>query len=160
MTGGIILSSEHELLRGVLNAISEKRNARYSPLFICGESEEIGEYLAPFLKKYREKHPDAVTERISGEELTQRLLRDLREGTRDVPSRRYEKTELFIIDGTEAVSGRAATMEYLYCAVDAMMENGGQIIFTSRLLPKEMSGIEDRSRTQFEAGIIVDLRGE
>ena len=70
---------------------------------------------------------------------------------------RFGDTDLLIFENVDFVSGKSISMETLFSAFDVVEERGGQLVFTSEKLPREMAMLETRNRTQFEGGLVINI---
>lgn len=70
---------------------------------------------------------------------------------------KYRKYDLLIMDDIQLLSGKDKTQEELFHLFNALHENGKQIIFSSDKHPNYLNGLEDRLKSRFGAGMIVDI---
>ena len=61
------------------------------------------------------------------------------------------------IDDIQFIAGKDTAQEEFFHTFNAVTSAGGQVILTSDRPPTEISKLEDRLRTRFEAGLIVDV---
>jgi chromosomal replication initiator protein len=65
--------------------------------------------------------------------------------------------DIFIMDDIQFFSGKEKLQEELFHLFNILYDKGKQIIFSSDKHPNYIIGLEDRLRSRFSAGMIVDI---
>ena len=71
---------------------------------------------------------------------------------------KYRKYDAIIIDDVQMVGKAEKTQEELFHLFNNFYENGKQIVFSSDKHPNFIPGLEDRLRSRFAQGMIVDIQ--
>ncbi len=140
-------------------AVSETPARAYNPLFIYGDSglgkthllHAIGHYaLALF--------PHIEVTYVNSEEFTNDFINAIMEGKKEKFKRRYRQTDLLLIDDIQFIQGKKETVEEFFHTFNSLHNAGKQIVITSDVPPKDLSGFEERLRSRFIAGLITDVQ--
>jgi chromosomal replication initiator protein len=70
---------------------------------------------------------------------------------------KYRKYDVLIMDDIQFIGKMEKTQEELFHTFNTMYENNKQIIFSSDKHPNYIPGLEDRLRSRFSQGMIVDI---
>ncbi len=81
----------------------------------------------------------------------------LRKNTPNQFKEKYRKFDVLIMDDIQFISGREKTQEELFHLFNNMYNENKQIIFSSDRHPNFIIGLEDRLKSRFGAGMIVDI---
>lgn len=140
-------------------AVSEKPGKTYNPLFIYGNSG-LGKthLLLAIGQAIRERDPSVKIGYVKGDEFTNQMIKSIREGSTEDFRTRYRKVDLFLVDDIQFISGKIGVQEEFFHTFNSIYEAGHQIVITSDRPPMEMIKLEDRLRTRFEGGLLVDIQ--
>ncbi len=69
-----------------------------------------------------------------------------------------EKVDILIIDDIHELKDKTGTQNEFFHIFNELHRNGKQFIFTSDKSPKEIDGMEERIRTRFQWGLVVDIQ--
>ena len=95
---------------------------------------------------------------VSGEQFTNDFINAIREQKTDEFRDKYRSVDLLMIDDIHFISGKKQTEESFFHTFNELHNSNRQIIITSDSPPKSMSLMEDRLRSRFEWGLIVDIQ--
>jgi chromosomal replication initiator protein len=93
----------------------------------------------------------------SGEEFTNDLVEAIRLKSTEKVRSKYRKLKLLMIDDVQFIAGKATIQEEFFHTFNTIQKEGGQIIMTSDRPPAEITKLEDRLKSRFGAGLIVDV---
>ena len=153
-----VVGPSNKLAYAAAHAVSERPGVNYNPLFIYGDSglgkTHLLYAIAHGLKK---NHPDAKIVYIKGDDFTNELVASIREGKNAEFREKYRQATLLLVDDVQFIAGKEQTQEEFFHTFNALYEAGKQIVLTSDRPPREMTKLEDRLRTRFEWGLMVDV---
>jgi len=70
---------------------------------------------------------------------------------------RYRMADVLIVDDIQFIAGKKAVQEEFFHTFNELVTRGKQIIITSDQSPKELVALEDRLRTRFSGGLVLDM---
>lgn len=154
-----IVGNSNRFAHAAAVAVADKPGNVYNPLFIYGNSG-LGKthLLLAIGQAIHEKNPDANIVYIKGDEFTNQLLKAIKEGSGEEFRMKYRNADLFLVDDIQFIAGKQSTQEEFFHTFNNIYEANHQIVITSDRPPMEMSLLEDRLRTRFEGGLLVDIQ--
>ena len=140
-------------------ATTGKASATYNPLFIYGDPGlgkthllyAIGHELKSSRHDYRIVY-------IKGDEFTNELVNAIQSGKNIEFRNKYRYADLLMVDDIQFIAGKTQTQEEFFHTFNTLYEAGKQIVLTSDRPPKEMLRLEERLRSRFEWGVLVDIQ--
>ena len=141
-------------------SVAEHPAEHYNPLFIYGDSG-LGKthliYAIAHVIRNREK--TAKIAYVKGDDLTNELVAAIQAGPAKTAEMRekYRQADLLLVDDVQFIAGKKQTQEEFFHTFNTLYESGRQIVLTSDRPPSEMTQLEDRLRTRFEWGLLVDV---
>ena len=140
-------------------AVAEAPARAYNPLFIYGDSGLGKTHLLHAIGHYAlSLYPQLRVTYVNSEEFTNDFINAILEGTKEAFKQRYRQTDILLIDDIQFIQGKKETVEEFFHTFNALHHSGKQIIITSDLPPKLLSGFEDRMRSRFQSGLITDVQ--
>jgi chromosomal replication initiator protein len=85
------------------------------------------------------------------------LIVALQEGQIERFRARYRAADALLIDDVQFVAGKERTQEELFHVFNDFHSAGKQLVFVSDVPPKAIDGLEERLRSRFEGGLLVEL---
>ena len=154
-----VVGSSNQHAYSAAEAVAEERTSAYNPLFIYGQSG-LGKthLLYAIANRIQQKHPDYNIVYIKGDQFTNEFIEAVRSGKNFEFRDKYRNADLFLIDDIQFIAGKEGTQEEFFHTFNTLYENHRQIVLTSDRVPSDMLRLEDRLRTRFEWGLIVDIQ--
>lgn len=152
------VGSTNQLAFAAAEAVAQNPGRAYNPLFIWGGvgvgKTHLMQAIAHILLQ---KNPELKVICCPGEEFTNEIVDAIRTKTTMAFKDRYRKMELLLLDDVQFLAGKDTAQEEFFHTFNAIQRAGGQIVLTSDRPPSEITKLEDRLRSRFEAGLIVDV---
>lgn len=155
---GYAVGTSNQLAVRAADAIVSAPGSRYNPLFLHGPSgvgkthllHAIGNGLADVIAG-----PVAC---VPAQMFVDELIAALQEGTVDRWRSRYRGSTALLLDDVQFVAGKERTQEELFHVFNFLHGEGKQIVLASDRPPRELTGLEERLRSRFEGGLVVELQ--
>lgn len=153
-----IVGNSNKFAHAAAIAVSEKPGQAYNPLFIYGNSG-LGKthLLLAIGQAIHERDATKKLAYIKGDDFTNQMVKSIKDGTVEDFRLKYRNVDLFLVDDIQFIAGKRSTQEEFFHTFNTLYESGRQIVLTSDRPPSEMTQLEDRLRTRFEWGLLVDV---
>jgi chromosomal replication initiator protein DnaA len=142
------------------DTVIEEPGKKYNPLVVYGPSGVGKTHLLNALgNELIALRGGATTVAcVSARHFTEELIAALRDGTIERWRARYRVVDVLIIDDVHECAGTERTQEELFHIFNALYASGRQIVLSMRCAPKLIEGLEDRLRSRFEGGLVVEMQ--
>ena len=131
----------------------------YNPLFIYGDSGLGKTHLIyAIAHQIRTTRPSAKIIYIKGDDFINEFIELVRAGRGSEFRAKYRDADLLLVDDVQFVAGKEQVQNEFFHTFNTLYEAGRQIVLTSDRPPSEMNLLDDRLRTRFEWGLLVDVQ--
>lgn len=152
------VSTTNQLAYAAATAVSKKPADSYNPLFFYG-GVGVGKthLMHAVANMFLSKKPSMKIVYCMGEEFLNEIIESIQTRTTRQFKQKYRNAELLMVDDVQFIAGKNTAQEEFFHTFNAVHREGGQILLTSDRPPHEISRLEDRLRSRFEGGLIVDI---
>lgn len=152
------VSSSNQMAWAAAEAVADNPGSAYNPLFLWG-GVGVGKTHLMNSVGYMLLKMDRAAKVLccTGEDFTNDIVEGIRNKTTQNVREKYRKLKALFIDDIQFIAGKDAVQEEFFHTFNALVRSGGQIILTSDRPPSEISKLEERLKSRFEAGLIVDI---
>jgi len=152
------VSTSNQMAWAAAEAVSNSPGSAYNPLFIWGGVGVGKTHLMNAVGYYlMHKDRDCKICTCTGEQFTNDIVEGIRNKSTQNVRNKYRKLNALFLDDVQFIAGKDAVQEEFFHTFNALVSIGAQIILTSDKPPSEISKLEERLRSRFEAGLIVDI---
>ena len=148
-----VAGSSNRFAHAAALAVAEGPARSYNPLFIYGDSglgkthllHAIGEYSRQLLPHLRVRY-------VNSEEFTNDFINSIRDDRTARFQTVYRDVDVLLIDDIQFLAGKVQTQEEFFHTFNALHNATKQVVITSDLPPKQLSGFEERLRSPVRVG--------
>lgn len=154
-----VIGGSNRFAHAAAVAVAEAPAKAYNPLFIYGESGLGKTHLLHAIGHYAESlYPGIRVRYVSSEEFTNDFINSIANNRASVFQSRYREIDILLIDDIQFLQGKDSTQEAFFHTFNTLHDHNKQVVITSDLPPKHLTGFEDRMRSRFEWGLITDVQ--
>jgi len=153
------VSTTNEMAHAAATAVSQKPGIAYNPLFLYGGVGVGKTHLMHAIgNNILHNHPDNTLIYCTGEEFTNQIVSAIQTKRAIKFKEKYRSTQVLLIDDIQFIAGKNAVQEEFFHTFNALTQQARQIVLTSDRPPQEIHLLEDRLRSRFEAGLMIDIQ--
>jgi len=157
---GFAVGASNHLAVRAADAVVAAPGRRYNPLFVYGPSGVGKTHLVNAIGNgLVAAAPGAgPVVCLPAQTFMDELIAALQQGNVEQWRSRYRRARALILDDVQFVANKERTQEELFHVFNAVHGAGGQLVFASDRRPVELTGLEDRLRSRFEGGLVVEMQ--
>ncbi len=154
-----VIGSSNRFAHAAAVAVAEAPAKAYNPLFIYGDSGLGKTHLLHAIGHYAESmYPGIRVRYVSSEEFTNDFINSIANNRASAFQSRYREIDILLIDDIQFLQRAVETQEAFFHTFNTLHDHNKQVVITSDLPPKALTGFEDRMRSRFEWGLITDVQ--
>jgi len=154
-----VIGESNRFACAVANAVADPSTKAYNPLFIYGGvglgkthlMQAIGHQLLKVAKNARAVY-------VTSEQFMNSFIDAISKNKQAEFRRYFRNTDLLLIDDVQFFIGKERTQTEFFHTFNALYDASKKIVISSDRPPKELASLEERLRSRFEWGIIVDIQ--
>lgn len=153
------VSTSNEMAHAAATAVSNKPGQAYNPLFLYGGVGVGKTHLMQAIgNNILNQWPSTKIIYSTGEEFTNEIVHAIQTKKASTFKDKYRSAQVLLIDDIQFIAGKNAVQEEFFHTFNALTKQQRQIILTSDRPPHEITLLEDRLRSRFEAGLMIDIQ--
>ena len=157
-----VIGSNNKIAHSAALAVAESPGEIYNPLYIYGGAGLGKTHLMHSIGHFTlESKPDTKVIYITSEDFTNDVIESIRSGNQSTISKmrdRYRTADVLMVDDIQFIIGKESTQEEFFNTFNTLHLAGKQIILSSDKPPKELETLDERFKSRFGMGLIVDIQ--
>ncbi|MBF0429020.1 MAG: chromosomal replication initiator protein DnaA [Magnetococcales bacterium] len=138
--------------------VAEAPEIAYNPLFIHGGvglgKTHLLHAIGNAMLKSRTKKKTVY---ITAEKFMTQMVEAIRFNRTHDFKENYRSVDVLLVDDIQFIAGKKGTQEEFFHTFNALYEANKQIVMSSDSFPSEMEHLEERLRSRFGCGLVVDI---
>ncbi len=152
-----VVGPTNEFAYAASRAVAERPGQTYNPLFIYGGVGLGKTHLLQAIARATRAAGYRVAY-LSAEEFFNHFFQAIRNHQMDAFRLRFRRVDLLLVDDVHFLIGKERLQEEFFHTFNALYYEGRQIVFTADRPPVALAALEERLRSRFEWGLIVDIQ--
>ncbi len=148
----------NELAHAAAQAVIKNPGVLYNPLFIYGSTGHGKTHLVQAIGNHIKKtNPNKKVYYMTSERFCQDCMNALQYQKMASFKEKYRKYDVIIMDDVQFFTDKQKFQEELFHLFNSLYDNNKQIILSSDKNPHFISGLEERLKSRFSAGMVIDI---
>lgn len=153
-----VIGPFNELAHAAAQAVIKNPGALYNPLFIYGSTGHGKTHLMQAIGNHIKKNsPSKKVYYMTSEKFCQDCMNALQYQKMTSFKEKYRKYDVLIMDDVQFFTDKQKFQEELFHLFNSLYDNNKQIIFSSDKNPHFIAGLEERLKSRFSAGMVIDI---
>lgn len=155
-----VLGGSNRFAQAACLAVAENQGGRsFNPLFIYGGSGMGKTHLMHAIGNYSlENSPERRIIYVQSEQFVNEFIYTIRKKNYDEFRRKYRHCDLLLIDDIQFIEGKEQMQVEFFHTFNELYENDANIVMTCDKPPQSLNWLEERLRTRFSSGLLVDIQ--
>ena len=154
-----VTGPSNQLAAAAAQSVGDKPGSAYNPLFVFGRVGLGKTHLIQAIgHRVRTRTPGARVLYQTTEQFVNDVIQGIRFERMDDVRDHYRACDVLIIDDIQFIAGKEACQAEFFHTFNALYDAKKQVVVTSDKLPHEIKDLEDRIKSRFQWGLIVDLQ--
>ncbi|PIT93622.1 chromosomal replication initiator protein DnaA [Candidatus Falkowbacteria bacterium CG10_big_fil_rev_8_21_14_0_10_43_11] len=152
-----IIGKNNQLAHAAAQAVAANLGKAYNPLFIYGGVGLGKTHLLQAIGNEVVKNNDKKPLYVTCEKFTNDYVQAVRTGRAKEFKDLYRNVDLLLIDDIQFMGGKDGTQEEFFHTFNDLHQSSRQIVVSSDRQPKAIQSLEERLKSRFEWGMVVDI---
>ncbi len=154
-----VIGQSNRFAHAAAVAVAEAPAKSYNPLFVYGGSGLGKTHLLHAIGHYVQRLYSRLSVRyVTTEQFTNEFITSIQNKGSASFQRRYREIDVLLIDDIQFLERAERTQEEFFHTFNALHNAEKQIVISSDRAPRSIAQLEDRLRSRFEWGLMVDVQ--
>ncbi len=154
-----VVGSSNKLAFAACQSVAENPGTKYNPLFIYGGVGLGKTHLMQAVgNAILKANPKKKVVYVTSEKFTNDFISSITDKKVGGFKDKYRKVDVLIVDDLQFLANKEQTQEEFFHTFNALHQANKQIILASDRPPKAIPTLEERLRSRFEWGLMVDIQ--
>jgi chromosomal replication initiator protein len=152
-----VSGASNRLAHAASLGVAENPGSTYNPLFIYS-GVGLGKTHLLHAIGWHVIRTLPYTMYVTAEQFTNEFISAIKEGKTEDFRNKYRSVDVLLLDDIQFIAGKEQTQEGLFHTFNDLHNEGRQIVISCDRPPRSLTLLEDRLRSRFEWGLIVDMQ--
>ena len=154
-----VTGPNNQYATAVAHSVAESPATAYNPVFIYADTGLGKTHLTQAIAhEALEQHPELHVRYVTCERFTDDFINAVTDkGRIEGFKQSYRDNDVLIIDDVQFLAEKQQTQVEFFHTFNALYEAGKQLVITSDRPPRELEALEERLRSRFGQGVVVDI---
>jgi chromosomal replication initiator protein len=154
-----VIGPNNEYATAVARSVAESPATAYNPVFIYADTGLGKTHLTQAIAHATlDQHPELQVRYVTCERFTDDFINAVTDkGRIEGFKQTYRDNDVLIVDDVQFLAEKQQTQVEFFHTFNALYEAGKQIVITSDRPPRELEELEERLRSRFGQGVVVDI---
>jgi chromosomal replication initiator protein DnaA len=150
----------NKLAAHAMDSVIDEPGAKYNPLFVHGGTGVGKTHLLNALgnELLAMSGGSLRVAYVNARDFVDELIAALGERKIEQWRARYRVVDVLVLDDVQACVGKERTQEELFHLFNGLYSLGRQMVFSADRAPTAMTGLDDRLRSRFAGGLVVEIQ--
>lgn len=157
-----VVGKSNQLAHAAAKAVADNPGKSYNPLFIYGGSGLGKTHIMHAIgNQILKEKPHLKVNYLTSERFVNELVEAIRVGKEQSTKQfrnKYRSLDVLMVDDIQFMANKVSTQEEFFHTFNDLYQLGKQIVISSDRAPKFLSELEERLRSRFQWGLIVDIQ--
>ena len=153
-----VVGKNNELAQAAALAVVDCPATEYNPLFLYGGVGLGKTHLMHAIgNKIKENNKNANVLYVTSEKFTNEFINAIKDNKNEDFRNKYRTIDVLLIDDIQFIAGKERIQEEFFHTFNSLKESGKKIILSSDKPPRDIPLLEERLKSRFDGGLIVDI---
>ncbi|MEM1023922.1 MAG: chromosomal replication initiator protein DnaA [Myxococcota bacterium] len=154
-----VTGPSNQLAAAAAQTVATNPGRAYNPLFVFGRVGLGKTHLIQAIgHTIMQARPEAVVRYLTTEQFVNDVVTGIQNKRMHEIRSLYRACDVLLIDDIQFIAGKEACQDEFFHTFNTLHAAEKQVVVTSDKLPHEIKDLEDRIRSRFQWGLIVDLQ--